>query len=225
DVVDHRCAEIERGTHDFGPARVDGNRDVAQLADHRQDTAQLLLHGHRRGARAARFAADIEDMRAVLDQAVGVRDGRLRILEAAAVGKGIGRDVHHAHDQRTTEREGKPPALQLHAAGVGAVSPCAPPPSLLGLDGACEPEGFGGRGGLPDMMSAICSASRVSNSSSAAAIASTLSRFSSRSLRATPYCLSMMRRISESTFCMVASETFLCVWIERPRKISPSFSP
>ena len=37
--------------------------------------------------------------------------------------------------------------------------------------------------------------------------------------------MSMMRRISASTFCMVASDTFLCVWIERPRKISPSFSP
>ena len=47
--------------------------------------------------------------------------------------------------------------------------------------------GFGGRGGLPDMMSSICSASIVSNSSSAFAIASTLSRLSSRILRATAY--------------------------------------
>ena len=49
---------------------------------------------------------------------------------------------------------------------------------------------FGGRGGRPSMMSSIWSASMVSHSSSAEVITST------RILRATLYCSSMMRRIS-----------------------------
>ena len=74
------------------------------------------------------------------------------------------------------------------------------------------------------MMSSTWPASSVSYSSSAAAIASTLSRLSSMSFLASAYCSSMMRRISRSTFCIVASDTFFCVAIERPRKTSPSFS-
>ena len=31
--------------------------------------------------------------------------------------------------------------------------------------------------------------------------------------------------LSASTFCSVASDTFLCVVMDRPRKTSPSFSP
>src|SRR3954452_24148785 len=160
-----------------------------------------------------------------------MRDRRFRREEPAAVGERIGRNVHHAHHQGLVECAPEATAPQkarvvlLYAVGAGAVSPCATP-SLAGLEGFCEPpEGLGGRGGLPSMMSEIWSASIVSHSSSALVIASTLSRLSSKSLRATRYCWSMMRRISASTFCMVASDTFLCVWIERPRKISPSFSP
>jgi hypothetical protein len=84
--------------------------------------------------------------------------------------------------------------------------------------------GFGGRGGLPAMMSPICSASIVSNSSSALAIASTMSRFSSMSLRASAYCRSMMPRISASTLRIVSSDMLTVRVIARPRKISPSFS-
>ena len=75
------------------------------------------------------------------------------------------------------------------------------------------------------MMSAIWSASIVSSSSSAFAIASTFSRLSSRSLRATAYWESMILRISSSTFCIVDSDTFFCVVTDRPRNTSPSFSP
>ncbi len=96
-------------------------------------------------------------------------------------------------------------------------------PPAVGPDRRCV--GFGGRGGLPAMISAIWSESIVSSSSSALAIASTLSRLSSSSFRATAYCWSMILRISWSTFCIVASDTFFCVVIDRPRKTSPSFSP
>jgi hypothetical protein len=53
--------------------------NVAQLAHHRQDAPQLLVHGHWRGAGAARFAADIEDVRCRRRSAVGVRDGRFGV--------------------------------------------------------------------------------------------------------------------------------------------------
>lgn len=84
---------------------------------------------------------------------------------------------------------------------------------------------LGGLGARPSMMSVICSASSVSHSSNAFAITSILSRFSSISRRANAYCSSIIRRISASTFCIVASDTFLCVVMERPRNTSPSFSP
>ncbi|CPL19775.1 Uncharacterised protein [Bordetella pertussis] len=89
-------------------------------------------------------------------------------------------------------------------------------------DGPCGV--LGGRGGRSLTMSSIWSASMVSHSSSAEVITSTRARLSSRILRATPYCSSMMRRISLSTFCMVASETCVVLVTLRPRKTSPSFS-
>ena len=174
---------------------------------------------------------------AVLRELARVRDRRSRLEVAAAVGEGVGRDVDHAHDERARQRQQEAAAAQpgrgggsarsLHHLGSGAGVPVgagALGPLSRGL-GTTFGEGFGGRGGRPCMMSSIWSASIVSHSSSALAIASTLSRFSSSRRRARRYCVSMMRRISPSTFCMVASETFLCVVIERPRKISLSFSP
>src|SRR5918999_4208747 len=158
-------------------------------------------------------------------------NGSAGIEKAAAVGKGVGRDVHHAHDEGFGQRERKSPALQyrgvslFYAPAAGAVAPSAPASGAGGLAALCEPLGLGGRGGLPAMMSPIWSASMVSHSSRVFAISSTLSRFSSSSLLARRYCTSMMRRLSASAFCMVASEKFLWVVIERPRKISLSFSP
>ena len=87
-------------------------------------------------------------------------DGGGRFQEPPAVGEGIGRDVDHAHDEGPREREREAPAaqrrgLRVYALGAGAVSPCAQP-SEAGLEGFCElPEGLGGRGGLPSMMSPI----------------------------------------------------------------------
>src|SRR5688572_1218277 len=156
-----------------------------------------------------------------------MRNCGFRIQELAAVGKGIGRDVHHAHQQRPVQRQEEPAAAQDAAQVVelaaGAAAPWAPSLGALGVLLAAG--GLGARGGLPAMMSFSWSASSVSHSSSARVIASTLSRFSSSSRRASLYCSSMMRLISESTFCSVDSETFLCVVMERPRNTSPSFSP
>src|SRR5687768_18567452 len=51
--------------------------------------------------------------------------------------------------------------------------------------------GFGGLGARPSIISPICSESMVSHSSRALAMTSILSRFSSISLRARLYCVSM----------------------------------
>src|SRR5918992_1954719 len=133
-------------------------------------------------------------------------NGSAGIEKAPAVGKGVGRDVHHAHDEGFGQRERESPALQyrgvslFYAPAAGAVAPSAPASGAGGLAALCEPLGFGGRGGLPAMMSPIWSASSVSYSSSAFAIASTLSRLYSSRRRARRYCWSTMRRISASTF-------------------------
>src|ERR1051325_7089197 len=160
----------------------------------RSDTgAPPLARGPRPRAGAARFTADVDDFGPLLRQPARMRRGRFRREEPAAVGEGVGRDVHHAHDQRSVQRQREAPAAQdwlrrLYALGAGAVSPCAPP-SLVGFAGFFGlPEGLGGRGGLPSMMSPIWSASIVSHSSSALVMASTLSRLSSRRVRAARYC-------------------------------------
>src|SRR3954467_10274922 len=115
---------------------------------------ELLRVGQRRRTGTARFAADIDDVGPFLRELPRMRDGRFRREEPAAVGERIGRNVHHAHHQGLVEREPEAPAPQktrvvlLYAVGAGAVSPCAPP-SLVGLEGFCEPPGgLGGRGGL-----------------------------------------------------------------------------
>ena len=85
-------------------------------------------------------------------------------------------------------------------------------------------QSFGGRGSLPAMMSSSWSESMVSHSNSALAIACTLSLFSSISLRASAYCVSMILRTSSSTFCMVDSLMVVVLVTERPKNTSPSFS-
>src|SRR5205809_167921 len=86
--------------------------------------------------------------------------------------------------------------LTLVLAYAGVAEGAALGPAVGFADGeAGMAVGFGGRGGLPCMMSSTWPASSVSYSSSAAAIASTLLRLSSMSFLASAYCSSIMRRI------------------------------
>src|SRR5947199_1094557 len=72
------------------------------------------------------------------------------------------------------------PSLTLVLAYAGVAEGAASGPAAGPADGVAGMDvGFGGRGGLPCMMSSTWPASSVSYSSSAAAIASTLSRLSS----------------------------------------------
>ena len=90
-----RAAEPERG----------------EALDDRDDAAQLLLGGHRRGAGARGLAADVDDRGALLDEPARVADGRRVVVERAAVGERVGRDVDHAHDleRRHARMDGNEP--------------------------------------------------------------------------------------------------------------------
>jgi len=67
-------------------------------ADHRQHAAQFLGLIDRFGTRAGGFTADVEDVRAFPQKHECVLDGAAVVVEAAAVGKTVGRDIDDAHD-------------------------------------------------------------------------------------------------------------------------------
>ena len=102
-VVDDAGAGLQCGAGDGGLYGVNRKRNFdarRQLFDHRHDAAQFLGFSHRLRARARGFAAEVENFRALRDQLQRVRDGPGRIKKFSAVGKGVGRDVDDAHDER-----------------------------------------------------------------------------------------------------------------------------
>ncbi len=107
DVVDHRRAVRKRGAHDLWLGRVDGNRhlEIGDPLEHRQDPRKLFFRRDRRGARAARFAAHVEQVRTLLRQPPCLSDRRLRRPVPSAVVERIRGDVHHPHHERPSEGE------------------------------------------------------------------------------------------------------------------------
>ena len=82
--------------------RVDRDQDVrrtAQLLNHGNDTPQLFIFRHRLSARPRRLAADVENRRAIARHLQPMLDRFAGIEKLSAIGKRIGRDVKHAHDQ------------------------------------------------------------------------------------------------------------------------------
>ena len=82
--------------------RVDGERRRGarrQFADNRNDAAQFLFEGNRRGAGPGGFAADVEEVGALFDQLQSHGQRRRRRGELAAVGEAVRRDVDDAHDE------------------------------------------------------------------------------------------------------------------------------
>ncbi len=61
------------------------------------------------GERPGGFTADVQDVGAGRHQGPGLGQGRGMVEEAAAVGKGVGGDVEHPHDQRARRRQKRPP--------------------------------------------------------------------------------------------------------------------
>ena len=114
-VVDDVRARITRRAHDFGLAGVDGDehrRFAAQRFDDGNDTRELFVECCRCGAGPRRLTADVDDGRALLDHArARGSSAALAVDEAAAIGKGIGRDVENAHHHGFAEIEDPIPAL------------------------------------------------------------------------------------------------------------------
>ena len=105
DVIDHIGAAIERGTRDIAFHRVDRNRHVALRADafnDWKDAPDLFRRRYRDGAGSCRFAADVDDGRAVFRHLQRALDGLTGIEMHAGVGKRIGRDVDDGHDERNS---------------------------------------------------------------------------------------------------------------------------
>ena len=75
----------------------DGRRDVS---DYREDSFYLFVRRDRPRARAGRFAANINDRGAVAGHFDAVSNRRLGREKFTAIGKGIGRHVENAHEQR-----------------------------------------------------------------------------------------------------------------------------
>ena len=67
-----------------------GTRVRSQLLDHRNHPTQLFLDRDRRGARAGGFAADIKQVRTLLDQLQAMRDRGLGGVVRATIGERIG---------------------------------------------------------------------------------------------------------------------------------------
>ena len=109
DVVDERCTGSESRLRDVGPGGVDADRDVrgqagAQALDDAEDAPRLFRRRHRQGPGARRFAADIDDIGALLDHAERVIDRGPWFREPPAVGEAIGGEVQDPDDTRRRSR-------------------------------------------------------------------------------------------------------------------------
>ena len=92
-----------------------GTRDgCGDFFDHRNDARDLGfgIDGVRAGS--CRFSADIEQIRAFIDELARMFDGAFRIDKTTAVGKRIGRHVDDAADARPIERKLAAVAVERH---------------------------------------------------------------------------------------------------------------
>ena len=114
DIVDDFDPGLDGVTGDRGFVGVDGENGAGALffdgLDDGQDAVELLLGGDGSGqggsvagrggcAGAGGFSANVEDVGALVEQFEAVGGSGFGIEIEASVGKGIGRDVEHAHDE------------------------------------------------------------------------------------------------------------------------------
>ncbi len=110
DVVDDRGAEPRRLARHCGFAGVDGDGCVetfSQGPEHRRYPAKLLFRGNGSVAGPGRFAADVDDRRALGNHRVSARDGGLGVEMPSAVGKRIRRHVENAHELGRASQRGE----------------------------------------------------------------------------------------------------------------------
>ncbi len=114
-VVDHAGAGRQCCAHHVGLEGIDADRHGRarhQCLDHRHHALDLLLRRHLFGAGPGGLAADVEDIRALLDQRQRVGDGRLGTEMPAAVGERIRGDVDDAHHPRAVQPQRPPGTIQ-----------------------------------------------------------------------------------------------------------------
>ena len=88
-------------TADFMLSMETGVPRATTSPKHRAQPLQLFLGGHRlRAIGPGGLRADVDDVGTLGDHAAGLRQRALRRDELSAVGKGIRRDIEHAHHRR-----------------------------------------------------------------------------------------------------------------------------
>ena len=100
---------------------------------------ELLVGGNRLEAGPRRLAADVQDGGAGPDQRMRLRNGLVRRPEAAAVGKGIRRDVQDAHHLRSpagVRHQGIEPRLSVHVHAWVPANFCPAGPLLTAVGAA-----------------------------------------------------------------------------------------
>ncbi len=103
-VINNLGARANRNFCYLGLSRIDGNRNLqhpAHAFQDRQNARQFCVSRRARRARPRRFPTDVEQICSSPLHFQSVFDRALRIQELAAVGKTIGRNVEHAHYERT----------------------------------------------------------------------------------------------------------------------------
>ena len=108
DIVDDCRARAQRRLHHRGLARVDRDERAAarEPFDHGEDAANLVAFPHGGGTRPRRFAADIDHRRPRRRKRdPGTRGRRRIVVQRAAVGETVGRDVEDARDARLIEAQ------------------------------------------------------------------------------------------------------------------------
>ena len=140
DVIDERGTGIEGSAGDFGFVGVHGEGNGGHLGgeagDDGKDTSQLL--GGRQGgliaegSRAGALTSDVQEMRTVRDEGMGVGDGILDALVQTAVGERVRGDVQDAHHEGLFAAKRLPVSIhglvvQAHAAPGDRGGPVADP--------------------------------------------------------------------------------------------------
>ena len=102
DVVHDVGADSQGGCGDGGVTGVDGDAGggvaLPEGGNDGENAAHFLILGHRGGAGAGGFAADVDDVCALVQHALGVLQGGSCGGVLPAVGEGVGGDVEYAHD-------------------------------------------------------------------------------------------------------------------------------
>ena len=104
DVVDDLGAGFDGEAGGFGVVGVDGEDGIGPCLEnrlqHRQHARLLFRGGDGDGVGAGGFAAEVEDAGAVVEHVERMFESGGNVLEPAAIGKRVGRDVENPHEQR-----------------------------------------------------------------------------------------------------------------------------